>query len=76
MNRRLIATSDLLGVAARRPVEQHAKRFGLKIIPVRDVSWIRPVFLVYRNDGYLSPVARRFIEILRTVAKELAAKSH
>lgn len=69
MNRRLIAASDLLGVAARPAVERHAGRYGLKIIPVRDVSWIRPVYLVHRNDGYLSPVARRFIEILRTMSK-------
>lgn len=74
MNRRMVATSDLLGVASRRPVEHHAPRLGLKIIPVKDVNWIRPVFLVYRKDGYLSPVARRLIEILRSMAKEIAAK--
>lgn len=76
MNRRLVATSDLLGVSERRSVERNAKRFGLKIIPVRDVSWIRPVALVYRDDGYLSPLAGRFIAILKTVAKEMAVQSH
>lgn len=75
MNRRLVARSDLLGVAARRAVEQHSRRFGLKVLAVRDVSWIRPVGLVYRDDGYLSPVARRFIEILKTVAKDVP-RSH
>jgi len=76
MTRRLIAASDLLGVAARRSVEQHIARYGLKIIQVRDVSWIRPVFLAYRDDGYLSPVARRFIEILKRIAKDIKATSH
>jgi DNA-binding transcriptional LysR family regulator len=75
MNRRLIAASDLLGVAARPAVERNAERYGVKIIPVRDLSWIRPVYLVYRNDGYLSPVARRFIGILRTIAKGIGANA-
>ncbi|MBI2291132.1 MAG: LysR family transcriptional regulator [Betaproteobacteria bacterium] len=74
MNHRLVASSDLLGIASRRPVEQDAGNLGLKIIPVTDVKWIRPVAVVYRKDGYLSPVARRFIAILKAMAKEIAAK--
>jgi DNA-binding transcriptional LysR family regulator len=74
MNARLVASSDLLGVATRRGMEQSADSLGLKIIPVSDVKWIRPVALMYRKDGYLSPVARRFIEILKAMAKEIAAK--
>lgn len=70
MNRRLIAASDVLGVAAKRSVERHAEPYGLKILPVRDVNWIRPVFLAYRNDGYHSPVARRFMAILKGIAME------
>jgi hypothetical protein len=28
--------------------------------------------MTYRRDAYLSPAARRFIEILKTIAKEIA----
>jgi DNA-binding transcriptional LysR family regulator len=72
MNHRLVASSGLLGIASRRPLEQDAGYLGLKIIPVTDVKWIRPVFVVYRKDGYLSPVAKRLIEILKATAKEIA----
>jgi hypothetical protein len=33
---------------------------------------IRQVGVGYRKDAYLSPVARRFIEILKTTANEIA----
>lgn len=68
MNQRLVATAGLLGVAPRRSLERVAGQLGLKVIPVRDVNWIRPVFAAYRADGYLSPLARRLIEILKDKA--------
>jgi DNA-binding transcriptional LysR family regulator len=74
MNAQLVASSHLLGVATRRTIEQSAGNLGLKIIPVSDVKWIRPVALMYRKDGYLSPVARRFIEILKAMAGKITAK--
>jgi len=74
MIRRLVTSSDVLGIGARRVIEQDAGHFGLKIIPVTDLKRIRPVYLAYRNDGYLSPVARRLIEILKAMAKEIAAQ--
>jgi DNA-binding transcriptional LysR family regulator len=69
VNHRLVATAGLLGVASRRAIERDTKYLGLRIIPVRDVRWIRPVFAAYRADGYLSPLARRLIETLKAVAK-------
>jgi DNA-binding transcriptional LysR family regulator len=74
MNHRLVASSDLLGVAPRRPVEQDAGNLGLRIIPVTDVKWMRPVFVAYRKDGYLSPAAKRLIDILKAMAMEIAEK--
>lgn len=73
VNHRLVATTGLLGVASRRPLERDAKYLGLRIIPVRNVRWIRPVFAAYRADGYLSPLARRLIETLKAAAKQIAA---
>ncbi|MGQ0522072.1 MAG: LysR family transcriptional regulator [Betaproteobacteria bacterium] len=74
LNREMVATLDMLGIAPRRSVEPHTDKLGLRILPVKDAKWIRSVSAVYRKDGYLSPVARRFIEILRAMAKEIATK--
>ena len=74
MNCRMVATLDVLGIAAKQSVGLDAGTLGLKIIPVADVKWIRPVAVVYRKDGYLSPIARRLIGILKTMAKEPAKK--
>jgi len=68
MNHQMVATAGLLGVYSRRPLERLAGHLGLKIIPVRDLKWIRPVYAAYRGDGYLSPLARRLIEILKDKA--------
>ena len=68
-NRRLVASAGLLGVDSRRLLERDAGHLGLKIIPVRDLKWIRPVYAAYRGDGYLSPLARRLIEILKDRAR-------
>ena len=67
-----VALTKLLGIGSRRSAEAHARSLGLKILPVGDAKWIRPVALVYRNDGYVSPAARRFIEIVKEQAMRIA----
>jgi len=47
---------------------------GLVEIPVKEMTWRRSSGVIYRKDAYLSPAARRFIEILRATAKEMAAE--
>jgi DNA-binding transcriptional LysR family regulator len=74
LNRRIIASLDLLGIAPKMSVEPIAKSIGLKILNVTDARWLRPVGLMYRKDGYLSPLGRRFIEILKVMAQEMASK--
>lgn len=74
LNRRMIASSELLGIASRLSVEPDVENLGLKIISVTDMKWMRPVAAMYRKDGYLSPVAKRFIGILQTMAKAIAVK--
>jgi DNA-binding transcriptional LysR family regulator len=39
------------------------------------MKWIRPVAVFYRKDAYLSPAAKRFIEILKATAKEIALET-
>lgn len=75
LNRQMVASLDLLGISSRQSVQPNAADLGLKIIPIRDVKWIRPVAMLYRKDGYLSPITRRFIEILKAMAKGIAAET-
>jgi len=69
-----LAVSSHLGFLAKRVIEQAAPRFRLKTLPVKDVTWRRPICVIYRKDAYLSPAARRFIEVLKAVAKESASR--
>ena len=69
---RAVAGSDLLGVAVKGNVHAAANRLGLKILPVRGLNWVRPVAVAYRKDAYLSPAARRFIEILKAAARGIS----
>ena len=64
-----IASSNLLDWTSRRLVEQSELASILKILRVKELTWLRPVGVVYRRETYLPPVARRFIEILRVAAK-------
>ena len=75
LTHRTVAATDLLGFSAKQTVRPDARHGPLKILPVKDVQWIRPVAVVYRQDAYLSPAALRFIEILKATAKEIAAET-
>ena len=65
------ASSSLLSYAARRVLQQVAQSFRLKELPVRELIWRRSVGVIHREGGYLSPAARRLIEILKTTAREI-----
>ena len=70
----ICAATDLLSFTSRRILGQAAPKFRLKELPVKELTWRRAVGVIYRKDGYLSPAARRFIEILKETAKEIASK--
>ncbi|MGZ8263195.1 MAG: LysR family transcriptional regulator substrate-binding protein [Burkholderiales bacterium] len=65
---RAVASSDLLGIAVKPNIQEAATRFRLQILPVKRTDWVRRVAVAYRKDKYLSPAARRFIEILKATA--------
>jgi DNA-binding transcriptional LysR family regulator len=65
---RAVATSNLLGTAVRSNVLAATTRLDLKILPVKGLDWTRPVAVAYRKDAYLSPAARRFVDILKATA--------
>jgi DNA-binding transcriptional LysR family regulator len=71
---RAVAGSDLVGVSVKRNVHAAATQLRLKILPVKGLDWVRPVAIAYRKDAYLSPAARRFIEILKAAVKRVAAE--
>jgi len=66
----LLASSDLVGFTAKSAVREAAARYGLVEIPIKGWTYTRPAGVIYRKDAYLSPAAKRFIEILKATAKE------
>ena len=66
---RVVAGSDLVGITVKANIDAAVTYPRLKILSVKGLDWIRPVAVAYRKDAYLSPAARRFIEILKTTAK-------
>jgi DNA-binding transcriptional LysR family regulator len=70
---RAVAGSDLVGVTVKANVHAAAAQLQLKILPVKGLDWLRPVALAYRREAYLSPAARRLIEILKRMARGLKA---
>jgi len=67
-----VSCSNLLGFDPRRFMKQATRRLPVTEIRVKDLAWSRPVGVSYRRIAYVSPVARRFIEILKANAKEIA----
>jgi DNA-binding transcriptional LysR family regulator len=69
----LIAQSGVLGSIPRWELQQSAHRPRLVAIPVKALAWTRQLGVRYRKDAYRSPVACRFVEILKTEAVRLRA---
>ena len=72
---RAIASSDYLGLGSRQFLRQEARKFPLVELPVREITHVRRMSIIYRRDGYLSPAARRLIEILKSQAKVISGGS-
>jgi DNA-binding transcriptional LysR family regulator len=53
-----------------RRVSPHLR---LVVLPVKELTLPLRLVVSYRKDGYLSPVARRFIEILKAAAKDIGS---
>jgi DNA-binding transcriptional LysR family regulator len=61
--------SDLLTVMSRFSLRLPAGR-GLVALPIEGATWPRRIGVVTRRDGYLSPLALRFIELLRERSRD------
>jgi DNA-binding transcriptional LysR family regulator len=67
----VVSTSGLLCFTSNLALKQAAPRFGLARIAVKELTWRRSLCAAYRKDAYLSPAARRLIEILKAQAREI-----
>lgn len=74
IRRQLVPSTDLLTFGPRQFFQEGVSRSRLVELRVKDLSSRRSLGVVHRKDAYLSPAARRFIEILKATAKEISAE--
>jgi DNA-binding transcriptional LysR family regulator len=67
------ARSDLLLYTSRVTAGQFGA--GLQVLPVKELCWVRSVGVLHREEPYLSPAVRRFIEILTRIASSTAGEA-
>ena len=60
------AYADLLGITSKRFLRRVSAPFRLVRLPVKGLTWPRPVGVIYRKDGYLPPAARRLLDLLKS----------
>ena len=72
--RQLLALTDWLTVGPRQLFQEGEMRSRLVELPVKDLASRRVVSACYRKDSYLSPAARRFIDVLKATAREIWPK--
>jgi DNA-binding transcriptional LysR family regulator len=70
-----IAASDLLGFVPKTTIRKDHPDLRLVDLRVKELAWRRPLGVRYRKDAYLSPAAKRFIEILKETATETATEN-
>ena len=68
---RTVGSSDLLTIVSRDCIEQATSAATVITLPVDALAWLRPVGLIFRRETYLPPVGRRFIEIIKAMAKDM-----
>jgi DNA-binding transcriptional LysR family regulator len=68
------AMSRVVELGIQAPSAQpEAPASALKVLPVKELEWLRPVGVIYRRETYLPPAVRRFIEIIKVIAKDVTA---
>lgn len=68
---RVVAASDLVNVASRHFVVRSELALQVKALPVKEVSWLWPVGVMIRQETYLPPVLRKFVEEIKERAKTM-----
>lgn len=67
-----VAASDYIGTVDRHCLRQQTRRYALVELPVKDKILARDLCLIHRKTAYLSPAARRLIELVKAQAREMA----
>jgi DNA-binding transcriptional LysR family regulator len=70
---RTVAATQLLGFISRPVFEQARSELPLVELQLTELLHRRRVTISYRKDAYLSPAARRFIDLLKAAAKGVTA---
>jgi DNA-binding transcriptional LysR family regulator len=68
---RTVASSDLIDWTSRKFVEQSGFAPKLKVLPVKELAWIRPIGLIYRQEVYQPPAIKLLIEILKATVRDM-----
>ncbi len=68
---RLIAHTDLLSFLSRHTLGVVSERGGLREVSLKETTLRRKLGVTYRKEGYLSPAARRLVELLRSRGESL-----
>lgn len=68
----LIAETGLLSFISRHHLQPKQGGAQLREVPLKELTMRRRLVVVHRNNSYLSPAARRLIELLRASADPLA----
>jgi len=71
-----VASSDLLSFGPRLSMREAALPLGLTELPVKELTWHRPIGARYRKAAYLSPAVFQFIEIVKATVKEMATETY
>lgn len=69
----VVAESDLVGFVSRQVLQRAKPRLRVVEIAVKGCEWTREMGMSHRKNAYLSPVALRFMEIVRATAKRIGA---
>jgi DNA-binding transcriptional LysR family regulator len=68
----LVASSDVLAYTWLSVVRHFNSNMRLTELRVRELASAFRVGVIHRKDGYLSPAALRFLEVLKSTAREIA----
>ena len=72
LRRELLPSTNWLTFGPRQFFRHGDSKTGTVELPVKGLSSRRSVSVCYRKDAYHSPIVRRFIEILKSTAQQMA----
>ena len=70
----MVENSNLVMCYSSTVSRKARERYGIVELPVEGFDMERGIGVCYRKDGYLSPAARRMIEILKEQGRKITAK--